>query len=164
MDRGRLVTLGDRLAGDELVEQDALLRECACSRGRRQHVGRDAGVDRQDDIGVRRDGEVDRRGQRQGEVDVGVQIEQRHGQDLLGREDRAPFRLELVQGKTCVLRSIHEPHLRDSVGTCADTAKDWGAWCMVTPCGSSTEQAHVPPLYRFKRGKGFRLYSVRVVP
>ena len=71
----------DRLAGDALVDEHALVGQRLGRRADREHVGADGGVDRRGDVRVRGDREVDRGRGVQRDVEIGVEVEQ--GDDLL---------------------------------------------------------------------------------
>ena len=67
-------------------------------RALREDVGADGGVDRGGHVGVGGDGEVDRGGGVEGEVEVGVQVEDRD--DLLVRQRRGALGGHVLSGKT----------------------------------------------------------------
>ena len=72
------------------VTHDALVGQRLRVGAVGEQVGADRGVDRRHDVGVQRDGEVDRCGAVDGQVDVGGEVEDRD--DLLVRAGRSPPR------------------------------------------------------------------------
>src|SRR4051812_20190189 len=97
VDAADLWRVRDRLAGDLLVDQGALVRQRLGGRAVGQDVRADGGLDGRRDVGVGRHGQIDGRRRVEGDVQIGVEVEQRDdflvGQrggalrgELLGRE------------------------------------------------------------------------------
>ena len=100
IDRGRLAAVSDRVAGDELVERHTLATAGLRGRKNRECVRGDGTVDRQHHVGIAGHGEVDRRRQIQCEVDVDVEVEERDGQNLLGRKNCSAFGMQILDRET----------------------------------------------------------------
>ena len=98
VDHRGLRRVGDRLAGDALVDRSGLRGHRRRLGPERQHVRGDGGVDRGRDVRVGRNRQVDRRGQVERRVQVDVQVEQRN--DFLVRQRRAGLGFEVLAGKT----------------------------------------------------------------
>jgi hypothetical protein len=86
---------------EALVDDHALVTERLGAGVDGQDVGAHRGVDRRGDVGVRGDGEVDRRGGVDGQIHVGVEVEDRD--DLLVGQRGGPFATELLGGQALLV-------------------------------------------------------------
>ena len=102
IDVGVLRRRGVRGAAEGLVDRAVLFGVADRLGARAQDVGCGRGLDRCGDVQVRGGGQVDRRGQIQAQVDVGVDVEQ--GQHFLVRKRDGVLGLDLCFGYALVHR------------------------------------------------------------